>query len=83
MSQEHGRNANGGFRLSGPVGFRTKWSPGKAVHVITFTEEPELHLIKRGSLRTKTQFIRRMPSGFHTDFQMVFDKILEVAVKGN
>lgn len=52
-------------------------------HVITFSESPELHLIKAGSLRSKTEFIRRMGAGFNTDFQKVFDKILEMAVKEN
>ncbi|XP_073119490.1 uncharacterized protein [Henckelia pumila] len=52
-------------------------------HVITFSEVPELHLIKPGNLRSKTEFIQNMAAGYNTDFQRVFDKILEVAVNGN
>ncbi|XP_073025467.1 uncharacterized protein [Primulina eburnea] len=52
-------------------------------HVITFSAEPELHLIKPGNLRSKTEFIRNMDAGYNTDFQRVFDRILEVAVNGN
>ncbi|KAL3828243.1 hypothetical protein ACJIZ3_017045 [Penstemon smallii] len=52
-------------------------------HVITFSSNPQLHLIKPGNLRSKTEFIRKMDWGMNTDFQKVFDKILEVAVNGN
>ncbi|KZV26543.1 hypothetical protein F511_35877 [Dorcoceras hygrometricum] len=52
-------------------------------HLITFSENPELHLIQPGNLRSKTEFIRNMDWGGNTDFQRVFDRILEVAVKGN
>ncbi|PIN10156.1 hypothetical protein CDL12_17256 [Handroanthus impetiginosus] len=51
-------------------------------HVITFSQEPQLHLIKGGNLRSKTEFMRGMAVGFNTDFQKVFDRILEVAVNG-
>ncbi|KAG8370402.1 hypothetical protein BUALT_Bualt14G0113200 [Buddleja alternifolia] len=51
-------------------------------HVISFSAEPQFHLIKPGNLRSKTEFIKKMDFGYNTDFQKVFDKILEVAVKG-
>lgn len=51
--------------------------------VITFSENPELHLIEGDDLESKTKFIRCMPWGMNTDFQKVFDLILEVAVNGN
>ncbi|XP_052625526.1 uncharacterized protein LOC111887907 [Lactuca sativa] len=50
-------------------------------HVITFSESPELHQIKGNNLRSKTEFIRKMKAGFNTNFQKVFDRLLEVAVK--
>ncbi|KAF9625312.1 hypothetical protein IFM89_021251 [Coptis chinensis] len=51
--------------------------------VITFSENPKLHKIEGGNLRSKTQFIRRMEAGYNTDFQKVFDLLLQVAVAGN
>ncbi|KAL1307535.1 hypothetical protein HN51_049446 [Arachis hypogaea] len=51
--------------------------------VITFSADPELHLIEGDSLYSKTSFIREMKWGMNTDFQRVFDRILEVAVDGN
>ncbi|XP_057724180.1 uncharacterized protein LOC130940148 [Arachis stenosperma] len=50
--------------------------------VITFSADPELHLIEGNSLYSKTSFIREMKWGMNTDFQRVFDRILEVAVDG-
>ncbi|XP_059650875.1 uncharacterized protein LOC132297092 [Cornus florida] len=50
--------------------------------VITFSENPQLHRIRGFSLETKTKFVREMDWGSNTDFQKVFDRILEVAVKG-
>ncbi|XP_059427847.1 uncharacterized protein LOC132161689 [Corylus avellana] len=50
--------------------------------VITFSENPQLHLIKGDSLLAKTKFIREMEWGYNTDFQKVFDQILQVAVEG-
>ncbi|OIW16581.1 hypothetical protein TanjilG_02787 [Lupinus angustifolius] len=50
--------------------------------VITFSENPELHLIEGDSLELKTQFVRNMDWGMNTDFQRVFDLILQVAVNG-
>ncbi|KAI3700617.1 hypothetical protein L2E82_45253 [Cichorium intybus] len=51
-------------------------------HVITFSESPELHLIQGGDLRSKTEFIKNMSAGFNTNFQKVFDRMLEVGVNG-
>ncbi|XP_059317566.1 uncharacterized protein LOC132068104 [Lycium ferocissimum] len=50
--------------------------------LITFSSNPEFHIVKGKNLSKKTNFIRRMAWGGNTDFQKVFDKILEVAVKG-
>lgn len=52
-------------------------------NVITFSETPQLHKIQGDSLASKTQFIRDMDWGANTDFQQVFDRILQVAVEGN
>ncbi|KAF9593031.1 hypothetical protein IFM89_019758 [Coptis chinensis] len=51
--------------------------------VITFSENPKLHKIEGGNLRSKTQFIRRMEAGYNTDFQKVSDLLLQVKVAGN
>ncbi|KAL1191291.1 hypothetical protein V5N11_008292 [Cardamine amara subsp. amara] len=51
--------------------------------VITFSENPQLHVISGSSLREKTEFVKRMDWGGNTDFQKVFDRILEVAVENN
>ncbi|XP_047339610.1 uncharacterized protein LOC124943095 [Impatiens glandulifera] len=51
--------------------------------VITFSENPELQVIKGDGLRSKVKFVQRMKWGMNTDFQKVFDLILEVAVNGN
>ncbi|XP_015973372.1 uncharacterized protein LOC107496585 [Arachis duranensis] len=50
--------------------------------VITFSANPELHLIEGNSLYSKVNFIREMKWGMNTNFQRVFDRILEVAVEG-
>ncbi|EOY06228.1 hypothetical protein QUC31_016386 [Theobroma cacao] len=50
--------------------------------VITFSANPELHLIQGDTLKDKTQFVRDMDWGANTDFQKVFDQILSVAVEG-
>ncbi|KAI3955264.1 hypothetical protein MKW98_020897 [Papaver atlanticum] len=50
--------------------------------LITFSEDPELHKIEGDNLRSKTEFIRSMAWGGSTDFQKVFDQILQVAVDG-
>ncbi|KAF5452691.1 hypothetical protein F2P56_027660, partial [Juglans regia] len=51
--------------------------------VITFSENPQLHLIEGFTLLEKIQFVRNMDWGCNTDFQKVFDQILQVAVDGN
>uniref|UniRef100_J3MGD4 Uncharacterized protein n=1 Tax=Oryza brachyantha TaxID=4533 RepID=J3MGD4_ORYBR len=51
--------------------------------VITFSERPRLHHIKGETLLEKTEFICRMDWHLNTDFQAVFDKLLDVAVSGN
>ncbi|CAA7045444.1 unnamed protein product [Microthlaspi erraticum] len=51
--------------------------------VITFSENPEIHVVTGSSLREKTRFVREMDWGMNTDFQKVFDRILEVAVESN
>ncbi|KAE9615249.1 hypothetical protein Lal_00048348 [Lupinus albus] len=50
--------------------------------VITFSEKPELHLIEGDNLKSKTAFVRNMDWGYNTDFQRVFDLILQVALNG-
>ncbi|CAL4971017.1 unnamed protein product [Urochloa decumbens] len=47
--------------------------------VITFSERPELHRISGETLAEKASFVREMDWGTNTDFQAVFDKLLEVA----
>ncbi|KAM7277983.1 hypothetical protein ACFE04_005117 [Oxalis oulophora] len=49
--------------------------------VITFSESPQLHLIKGDTLLEKTKFVREMDWGGNTDLQKVFDRILDVAVE--
>ncbi|KFK25559.1 hypothetical protein AALP_AA8G130500 [Arabis alpina] len=49
--------------------------------LITFSANPELHLVKGIDLKTKTEFVRRMQWDMNTDFQKVFDLILRVAVE--
>jgi len=51
--------------------------------VITFSAEPQLHVIEGDDLKSKTEFVRNMDWGMNTDFQKVFDRILDVAVNGN
>lgn len=50
--------------------------------VITFSMNPQLHLMEGFTLLEKTGFVRGMDWGRNTDFQKVFDQILEVAVDG-
>ncbi|CAH2072869.1 unnamed protein product [Thlaspi arvense] len=50
--------------------------------LITFSEEPKLQSVKGDSLRSKTEFVRKMDWGANTNFQKVFDVILRVAVEG-
>ncbi|KAE9595674.1 hypothetical protein Lalb_Chr17g0341291 [Lupinus albus] len=51
--------------------------------VITFSENPQLHLIEGVDLHSKAESIRDISFGMNTNFQKVFDNILEVAVNGN
>ncbi|KAL1210127.1 hypothetical protein V5N11_010700 [Cardamine amara subsp. amara] len=50
--------------------------------LITFSQNPELHLVQGDDLRSKTEFVRNMQWDMNTDFQKVFDLILRVAVEG-
>ncbi|KAI3958430.1 hypothetical protein MKW98_011118 [Papaver atlanticum] len=50
--------------------------------LITFSNDPQFHTIEGDNLRSKTEFIKRMDWGYSTDFQKVFDQILQVAVDG-
>ncbi|KAK4586111.1 hypothetical protein RGQ29_023339 [Quercus rubra] len=49
--------------------------------LFTFSENPQLHLVKGDTLLAKTKFIREMDWGMNTDLQKVFDQMLEVAVE--
>ncbi|KAH7677996.1 vWA-like protein [Dioscorea alata] len=51
--------------------------------VITFSAKPQLHKITGNTLREKSEFVREMNWQMNTDFQKVFDQILQVAVQGN
>jgi hypothetical protein len=51
--------------------------------VITFSDNPQLHVITGETLLQKTKFIRDMAWLMNTDFQAVFDKLLHIAVSGN
>ncbi|XP_057949701.1 uncharacterized protein LOC131144835 [Malania oleifera] len=50
--------------------------------LITFSECPQLHKIEGDDLRTKKSFVSTMEWGMNTNFQKVFDRILDVAVNG-
>ncbi|KAH6821452.1 Uncharacterized conserved protein UCP015417 [Perilla frutescens var. hirtella] len=50
--------------------------------IITFSEDPQLQIVEGESLKEKREFVTEMDWGGSTDFQKVFDLILEVAVKG-
>ncbi|KAL8172274.1 hypothetical protein V2J09_024078 [Rumex salicifolius] len=49
--------------------------------VITFSENPQLQVIEGEDLKSKVSFVEEMDWGGSTDFQKVFDAILEVTVK--
>ena len=51
--------------------------------VITFDDNPKIQRIQGESLYEKTSFIREMEWGGSTNFQRVFDEILQVAVEAN
>ncbi|KAK8916922.1 hypothetical protein KSP39_PZI023121 [Platanthera zijinensis] len=50
--------------------------------VITFSQTPQLHKIQGTTLKQKMIFVKEMEWGMNTDFQKVFDRLLEVAVEG-
>ncbi|CAA0814244.1 Uncharacterised conserved protein UCP015417-vWA [Striga hermonthica] len=50
--------------------------------LITFSKDPKIQDVVGSSLAEKTEFVRRMEWGMNTDFQKVFDLLLEVAVAG-
>lgn len=50
--------------------------------LITFSANPQLQLIEGTSLWAKVESVKRMYWDMNTDFQKVFDKILEVAKAG-
>ncbi|PSR84727.1 protein of unknown function DUF2828 protein [Actinidia chinensis var. chinensis] len=50
--------------------------------LITFSANPTLQMVNGDDLRSKTEFVRGMEWGMNTDFQKVFDLILQVAVNG-
>lgn len=49
--------------------------------VITFSMEPQLQTVIGESLKSKVKFVEEMDWGQNTDFQKVFDLILQVAIK--
>ncbi|XP_071692317.1 uncharacterized protein [Rutidosis leptorrhynchoides] len=49
--------------------------------VITFSESPMMQMVKGDDLKSKIEFVRETEWGANTDFQKVFDLILEVAIK--
>ncbi|KAJ4711479.1 Uncharacterized conserved protein UCP015417, vWA [Melia azedarach] len=53
--------------------------------LITFSEKPQLHRVEGKDLRSKIESVsvRHMEKDKNTDFQKVFDLILQVAVDGN
>ncbi|XP_022681858.1 uncharacterized protein LOC101754207 [Setaria italica] len=51
--------------------------------LITFSAWPEIHQITGKTLWEKTIFIRQMHWLMNTDFQVVFDKLLSIAVADN
>ncbi|KAK9926254.1 hypothetical protein M0R45_023495 [Rubus argutus] len=50
--------------------------------VITFSHNPQLHLIRGDSLKSKSESVKKIDWGMNTDFQKVFDLLLQVAVNG-
>ncbi|GLJ48918.1 hypothetical protein SUGI_1031860 [Cryptomeria japonica] len=48
-------------------------------HVITFSKNPELHLVQGDTLAEKYRFTENMEYNMNTDFQKVFDVILSMA----
>ncbi|KAH7858517.1 hypothetical protein Vadar_024841 [Vaccinium darrowii] len=56
--------------------FRVAWG------AFRWSDEPKLQTVEGVDLRSKMAFVKRMEMGRNTDFQKVFDLILEVAVNG-
>ncbi|KAH9329153.1 hypothetical protein KI387_001261 [Taxus chinensis] len=52
-------------------------------HIITFSENPELHLVQGESLAEKYAFTENTEWDMNTDFQKVFDLLLTMACKNN
>ncbi|XP_073147486.1 uncharacterized protein [Henckelia pumila] len=50
--------------------------------IVTFSQNPKLHVLKGDSLHSKASFVRFMEWGMNTNLQKVFDLILQVAVDG-
>ncbi|GMI63947.1 hypothetical protein like AT5G13210 [Hibiscus trionum] len=50
--------------------------------LITFSKSPQLQSVKGETLMEKTKFVRDMEWGMNTDFQKVFDLMLNVAAEG-
>ncbi|KAK2969553.1 hypothetical protein RJ640_023905 [Escallonia rubra] len=50
--------------------------------LITFSADPELQKLEGDTLLAKTEFVRKMEWGMNTDFEKVFDRILEIATEG-
>ncbi|XP_050225383.1 uncharacterized protein LOC126674893, partial [Mercurialis annua] len=50
--------------------------------LITFSANPTLQFVQGDTLLDKSMFVRRMEWGMNTNFQKVFDLILQVAVNG-
>ncbi|CAK9232270.1 unnamed protein product [Sphagnum troendelagicum] len=49
-------------------------------HIMTFSSQPQLHLVKGETIAERHRFTKSMDWGFNTDFQAVFDIILSKAV---
>lgn len=49
--------------------------------ICTFSQDPAFCEIPEGSLRDRAQKVESMPWGFNTDYERVFDRILEVATQ--
>ncbi|GLT68036.1 hypothetical protein SLA2020_402990 [Shorea laevis] len=51
--------------------------------LITFSANPRLQTVQGKDLKAKTSFVRGMEWGMNTNFQRIFDLMLNVAVSGN
>lgn len=49
--------------------------------VITFHQSPSIQIIRGKSLEEKMSFVQRMDWGYNTNFQAVFDQILDTAAQ--